>query len=90
MLVYLNEEGKYLPPHIVGLQDNYEEADCCGIEDKTDLANGSLIAAAPDLLDACEAAVIALFKNSQDRPLSEDNLNTINLCRAACAKAHAS
>ena len=51
MLVYLNEEGKYLPPHIVGLQDNYEVADCCGIEDKTDLANGSLIAAAPDLIN---------------------------------------
>ncbi len=89
LLVYINEKGKQSPPHIVGLHDNYEVADCCGIEEKTDLANGSLIAAAPELLEACEAAVLVLVKNSQDRPVSEDNLNTIGLCRAACAKAHA-
>ena len=89
MLVYLNEKGEKSPPHIVGLRDNYEVADCCGVDEKTDQANGCLIAAAPALLAACEAAVIALVECSQDRPLSEGDLNTIHLCRAACDKANA-
>jgi len=87
VLVYVNEKDEQFPPHIVGLIDNYSVADCCTSE-KTDQANGRLIAAAPDLLEACQAAVIALVENFPGRPLSEANLNAITLCRAACDKAY--
>jgi len=81
MLVYLNEKGEKTPAHIVGLRDNYDVADCCGIDEKTDQANGRLIAAAPELLEACEAAVVALVDNPFGRVLSEDNLKAVQLCR---------
>lgn len=87
VLVYVNEKDEKFPPHIVGLGDNYSVADCCAPEE-TDQANGRLIAAAPDLLEACQAAMIALVENFQSRPLSEANLNAITLCRAACDKAY--
>ncbi len=87
VLVYVNEKDEQFPPHIVGLIDNYSVADCCTAED-IDQANGRLIAAAPDLLEACKAAVLALAENFYGRPLSEANLNAITLCRAACDKAY--
>ena len=89
MLVYINEQAKKSPPHIVGLRDNYDVADCCGIDEKTDQANGCLITAAPALLEACEAAVVALVDNPLGRVLSEANLKALQLCRAARDKAHA-
>ena len=52
MEVYLNERDETLPPSIVGLDDNYPVAVCCGIDEETDQANGKLIAAAPELLEA--------------------------------------
>ena len=85
--IYLNEKDQNLPPHIIGLRDNHQVADCCGADD-TDMANGRLIATAPELLEACEAAVIALAETFQNRPPSEANLNAINLCRAACDRAY--
>ena len=87
MEIYLNEKDTKLPPHIIGLRDNHQVADCCGA-DEMDLANGQLIAAAPELLEACEAAVIALAENVQDQPLSQTNRNAIKLCRAACDRAY--
>jgi len=87
MEIYLNEKDRKLPPHIVGLRDNHQVADCCGADDM-DMANGQLIATAPELLEACEVAMIALAEKFQDRPLSEANQNAIALCRAACDKAH--
>jgi len=87
MLVYINEKDEKFPPHIVGLPDNYQVADCCGA-DETDLANGRLIAAAPELLEACEAAIVALAENSQGRPQLEVNLKAVSLCRAARDKAY--
>jgi hypothetical protein len=87
MEIYLNEKDRKLPPHIFGLRDNHQVADCCGADDM-DMANGQLIAAAPELLEACQAAVIALVENFPGRPLSEANLNAITLCRAACDKVY--
>jgi len=89
MLVYLNEKGEKTPAHIVGLRDNYDVADCCGIDEKTDQANGRLIAAAPELLEACEAAAVALVENPFGRVLSEANLKAVQLCRVARSKTHA-
>ena len=88
MEIYLNEMNVQLPPHIVGLSDNHQVADCCGA-DEMDLANGRLIAAGPELLEACEAAVIALVETANRNPSSETHLKTINLCRVACDKARA-
>lgn len=88
MEIYLNEKDMKLPPHIVGLGDNHQVADCCGADDM-DMANGRLISAAPELLEACEAAILALAENSPGRSTADANLKAANLCRAACDKAHA-
>lgn len=88
MEVYLNEKDRTLPPHIFGLRDNHQVADCCGADD-TDMANGRLIAAAPELLAACEAAIMALAENPLGRVLTEADHKAVSLCRAACDKAHA-
>jgi hypothetical protein len=87
MEIYLNEKDVELPPHIFGLCDNHQVADCCGADD-TDMANGQLIAAAPELLAACEAAISALAEDSPGRSLSEANLKAANMCRTACDKAN--
>ena len=86
MEIYLNEKDMKLPPHIVGLGDNHQVADCCGADD-TDMANGRLIAAAPELLQACEAAIVALAENFSGRAPSDANLKAVDLCRAAREKA---
>lgn len=88
MEIYLNEKDMKLPPHIVGLGDNHQVADCCGADD-ADMANGRLIAAAPELLNACEAAIAALTENFPGSAPSEANLMAASLCRAARDKAHA-
>ncbi|MDO8547786.1 MAG: hypothetical protein Q7R68_10550 [Nitrospirales bacterium] len=77
-----------LPPHIIRLGDNHQVADCCGADD-ADMANGRLIAAAPELLSACEAAIAALAENSPGSAPSEANFMAASLCRAARDKAHA-
>ncbi len=82
MEIYLNEKNVQLPPHIVGLCDNHQVADCCGA-DAMDMANGRLIAAAPELLKACEAAIFALDENPSNCEPSSANLAAITLCRAA-------
>lgn len=87
MEIYLNEKDMKLPPHIVGLGDNHQVADCCGA-DETDLANGRLIATAPELLQACEAAIAAFAENSPGYAPSETNLKAAGLCRAARDKAN--
>ena len=87
MLVYVNEKDEQFPPHIVGLWDNYDVADCCGRNEDVDLANGRLIAAAPELLKACEAAIAALVENPLGRALTDTNLKAVDLCRAARDKA---
>ena len=86
MEIYLNEKDVELPPHIIGLCDNHQVADCCGA-DNTDMANGQLIAAAPELLAACEAAISALAENSPGSAPSATNLKAADLCRAARDKA---
>ena len=88
VLVYLNEKDEKFPPQIVGLWDNYDVADCCGHNEEVDLANGHLIAAAPELLEACEAAIFALAENSPGCAPSAANLKAVDLCRAARDKAH--
>ena len=88
MLVYLNENGEQSPPHIVGLHDNYEVADCCGIDEKTDQANGRLITAAPELLKACEAAIAALSEDAPGYTPSEANRMAVKMCHAARDKAY--
>ena len=88
MLVYINERDEKFPPQIVGLWDNYDVADCCGHNEEVDLANGHLIAAAPELLQACEAAIVALAENSPGCPPSDANLKAVDLCRAARDKAY--
>ena len=85
--IYLNEKDVKLPPRIIGKRDNYQVADCCGANE-TDLANGRLISAAPDLLEACEAAIVALAENPFGRPLTDANLKAVNLCRIACDRAY--
>ena len=87
-LVYLNEKGEQSPPHIVGLHDNYEVADCCGIDDNTDQANGRLITAAPELLKACEAAIAALSEDAPGCMPSEANRMAVKMCHAARDKAY--
>ncbi|MBI3810469.1 MAG: hypothetical protein HY284_08465 [Nitrospirae bacterium] len=87
MEIYLNEKDMKLPPHIVGLGDNHQVADCCGADD-ADMANGRLIAAAPELLKACEAAIAALIRNAQGAAPSETDVAAISLCRAACDKVY--
>lgn len=87
MLVYVNERNEKLPPHIVGLLDNYSVADCCGADDR-DLANGGLISAAPELLEACEAALLALSEDAQGFTPSEANRMAVKLCQAARDKAY--
>jgi hypothetical protein len=86
-LVYLNERDEKLPPHIVGLVDNYSVADCCGADDK-DLANGRLISAAPELLEACEAAIVALSVGAPGCTPSDANRMAVKLCHAARDKAY--
>ena len=88
MLVYVNEKDEQFPPHIVGLWDNYDVADCCGRNEEVDLANGRLIAAAPELLKACEAAIVALVENPLGRALTDASLKAADLCRAARDKAY--
>jgi hypothetical protein len=88
ILVYLNERDEKFPPHIVGLLDNYSVADCCGA-DELDLANGRLISAAPDLLEACEAAIAALSEDAPGCTPSEANRMAVKLCHAARDKAFA-
>ena len=88
MLVYLNEKGEQSPPHIVGLHDNYEVADCCDIDDNTDQANGRLITAAPELLKACEAAIAALSEDAPGCTPSAANRMAVKLCHAARDKAY--
>ena len=88
MEIYLNEKDVELPPHIIGLCDNHQVADCCGADD-TDMANGRLISAAPELLQACEAAIAALVENAPGCAPSESNLKAAGLCRAARDKAAA-
>jgi hypothetical protein len=86
ILVYLNERDEKFAPHIVGLLDNYSVADCCGA-DELDLANGRLISAAPDLLEACEAAIVALSEDAPGCTPSEANRMAVKLCHAARDKA---
>lgn len=88
MELYLNEKDLTLPPHIFGLCDNHQVADCCGADD-ADMANGRLIAAAPELLEACEAALIALDEDAKGRVLTEADHRAVNLCRSACDKVYA-
>ena len=33
MEIYLNEKDAQQPPHIIGLGDNHQVADCCGADD---------------------------------------------------------
>ena len=87
MEVYINENDKKFPPSIIGVRDNYPVATCCGLDDETDEANGRLIAAAPELLAACDAAVIALLEDHPGHGRSEANLNAVHLCRSARVKA---
>ena len=87
MLVYLNEKGEKTPAHTVGLRDNYDVADCCGIDEKTDQANGRLITAAPELLKACEAAIAALSEDAPGCMPTEANRMAVKLCHAARDKA---
>jgi hypothetical protein len=87
LAVYVNERDEMFPPHIVGLLDNYAVADCCGAAD-LDLGNGRLISAAPDLLEACEAAIVALSEHAPGGMPSEADRRAVRLCHAARAKAH--
>jgi hypothetical protein len=86
--IYINEKDLQLPPHIFGLCDNHQVADCCGADD-TDMANGKLIAAAPELLEACEAAILALAEDLQGRVLTVADEKAVSMCRAACERAYA-
>jgi len=87
MELYINEKDDTFPPNVIGIHDNYPVAVCWGLDEETDQANGRLIAAAPELLEACEAAVVALLEEHPGQALSEANLRAVNLCRAACNKA---
>ena len=87
MEIYLNEKDTQQPPHIIGLRDNHQVADCCGADDM-DMANGRLISAAPELLEACESAILALTENSTSCAPSVANLKAADLCRAASDKAY--
>jgi hypothetical protein len=87
MELYINETDKRFPPNIIGVKDNYPVATCAGLDEETDEANGRLIAAAPELLAACEAAVVALLEDYSSHRDSETKLNAVHLCRAARIKA---
>ena len=87
MELYINENDRKFPPSIIGIRDNYPVATCCGLDEETDEANGRLIAAAPELLAACDAAVIALLEDQLGHGRSEANLNAVHLCRTARVKA---
>ena len=87
MELYINENDRKFPPRIIGIRDNYPVATCCGLDEETDEANGRLIAAAPELLAACDAAVIALLEDQLGHGRSEANLNAVHLCRTARVKA---
>ena len=87
MEIYINEHDKKFPPSIIGLTDNYPVATCGGLDEQTDEANGRLIAAAPELLAACEAAVVALLEDHLGCRRSEANMNAVHLCRTAHLKA---
>ena len=87
MEIYLNEKDVELPPHIIGLCDNHQVADCCGADD-TDMANGRLITAAPELLKACEAAIAALSEDAPGYTPSEANRMAVKMCHAARDKAY--
>jgi len=84
---YINETDTKFPPNIIGVKDNYPVATCGGLDEETDEANGRLIAAAPELLAACEAAVIALLEDYSSHRDSEAKLNAVYLCRSARIKA---
>ena len=86
MEIYLNERNEAFPPGIIGKRNNYPIAVCCGLDKDTDQANGRVISAAPELLEACEAAVIALLEDRSGVP-SDANLRAVTLCRAARTKA---
>ena len=87
MELYINEIDKRFPPNIIGLRDNYPVATCGGLDEATDEANGRLIAAAQELLAACEAVVVALLEEKPSHKQSEATLNAVQLCRAARIKA---
>ena len=87
MELYINEIDRKFPPNIIGIRDNYPVATCGGLDEATDEANGRLIAAAPELLAACEAAVVALLEDQPRHQQSEATLNAVQLCRAARIKA---
>jgi hypothetical protein len=87
MELYINETDRRFPPNIIGVRDNYPVATCSGLDEATDEANGRLIAAAPELLAACEAAVVALLEDYASHRDSEAKLNAMHLCRAARIKA---
>ena len=87
MELYINENDRKFPPSIIGIRDNYPVATCCGLDEETDEANGRLIAAAPELLAACDAAVVALLEDHLGHGRSEANLNAVHLCRTARVKA---
>ena len=87
MELYINENDRKFPPGIIGIQDNCPVATCCGLDEETDEANGRLIAAAPELLAACDAAVVALLEDHLGHGRSEANLNAVHLCRTARVKA---
>jgi hypothetical protein len=85
--LYINENNQKFPPNIIGVSDNYPVAMCGGLDEETDEANGRLIAAAPELLAACEAAVVALLETHLGHSPSETKLHAAHLCRAARTKA---
>ena len=87
MELYINENDRKFPPSIIGILNNYPVAICCGLDEETDEANGRLIAAAPELLAACDAAVVALLEDHLGHGRSEANLNAVHLCRSARVKA---
>jgi hypothetical protein len=87
MELYINETDKRFPPNIIGIRDNYPVATCGGLDEATDEANGRLIAAAPELLAACEAAVVALLEDYSSHRDSEAKVNAVQLCQAARIKA---
>ena len=86
--IYLNEHDEKFPPNIIGVRDNYPVAICGGLDEATDLANGRLMTAAPELLDACEAVLAALMEEPRGSVMTEANTNAVNLCRAARDKAY--
>lgn len=66
--------------HVIGIVEVYSSGDPDELE-----ANAHLIAAAPDLLAACEAAVAALDENATFSP--SDRLTLLDTLRLALTKA---